>query len=177
MISVIFLGIVGYLGTILYKKALGEDLTAEEAGEAIVLNAYPGRIEIESLDGRVIEVTLLGRNQSYIQFLRDGDEQQFDYPMASLSPDSQTLVLSYPDVWINDQSTIIAEETTDSLEQIYVQNLKIEIGRIDENAELLRKRSGETQSKTDRRTIMRELQALRLQRAELTMKISERASF
>ena len=74
IMSIVFLGIAGYLGTILYQRVASSEGPAELAIKnqaSDVAYSYPARVEIKSADGRVIQVTLLGRSATHIQFTRE----------------------------------------------------------------------------------------------------------
>ena len=95
--SVIFLGIVGYLGSMLYERAVAGDGSLGTAEGEALSYSYPARVELKSADGRVMMVTLLGRSTTHIQFKRE-DGQELVYLMDTLDANAQDLVLQYQSV-------------------------------------------------------------------------------
>ena len=173
--SVIFLGLVGYLGSMLYERAIAGDYllgTAEaEAGE-VRSYSYPERVELKSADGRVMMVTLLGRSTTHIQFKRE-DGQEFVYLMDSLDANAQDLVLQYPNVGIKDAAEHMAKGSME-LGDLYVLELEKNVRQIDEEIEDLSRQYAGSASQTARRTIQRTVEGLRAEKVELQRKISER---
>ena len=70
--SVIFLGIVGYLGTILYERASAGSWGGSKPASVVETYNYPARVELESAEGRILAVTLRGRSEKHVQFTRAG---------------------------------------------------------------------------------------------------------
>ncbi len=79
LMSIIFIGISGYIGSILYQRMFidGVFIAPVQEQSTNALFAYPDRIEIERVDGRKIEVTLLGRNASHLQFYREDGKSSY----------------------------------------------------------------------------------------------------
>ncbi len=173
--SVIFLGIAGYLGSMLYERAiLGDGLlgpAAAEAGEALSYS-YPARVELKSADGRAMMVTLLGRSTTHIQFKRE-DGQEFVYQIDSLDANAQDLVLRYPNVGIKNAAAYMAKGSM-GVGDLHVQQLEQNVRQIDDEIDDLSQEYGGSVSKTERRTIQRAVEGLRAEKVELQREISDR---
>lgn len=172
--SIIFIGISGYIGSILYQRMFIDGVFTAPVQEQSTnaLFTYPDRIEIERVDGRKIEVTLLGRNASHLQFYRE-DGQEFVYAIESLSVESQELVRKYPSLGIKNAAKYMAEGKL-GLEDLHIQQLEQVIRNIDEK---LKRYSAEFEvsvSQVERRTIERKMEGLMQERIEMQRQISER---
>jgi hypothetical protein len=175
IMSVIFLGIAGYFGSMLYERAILGDGQLEpavaEAGEALSYS-YPARVELKSADGRAMMVTLLGRSTTHIQFKRE-DGQEFVYQIDSLDANAQDLVLQYPNVGIKDAAAHMAKGSME-VGDLHVQQLEQNIRQIDDEIEGLSREYEGSVSKTDRRTIQRTVEGLQAEKVELQREISDR---
>ena len=174
LMSIIFIGIAGYIGSILYQRMFidGVFTAPVEEKSTNALFAYPDSIEIERVDGRKIVVTLLGRNASHLQFNRE-DGQEFVYAIESLSGKSQELVRKYPSLGIKNAAKYMAQGML-GLEDLHIQQLEQVIRNIDEK---LKRYSAEFEvsvSQVERRTIERKMEGLMQERIEMQRQISER---
>lgn len=173
ILSMIFLGIVGYLGTILLYQRVA--LSEGQVGQGIkneasdVVYSYPAHVKIKSADGRVIQVTLLARSATHIQFTRE-DGEEFVYLIDSLDANAQALVRRYPNVGIKNAATYVAQGSM-SLDDVYVQELEKDIRQIDQKIENFSRELASSLSQTRRRTIQRMLEGLQAEKAELQRKI------
>jgi len=172
--SIIFLGIAGYLGSILYQNSIAEDSFLPVVGgqSTISIFTYPDRIEIQSADGREVMVTLLGRSAKHIQFARS-DGQEFVYAIASLGAKSKELVSKYPNLGIKNSHEYMAKGEM-SLGDLHIQQLQQVIRNIEEELVRYSAEHEVSMSKVERRTIERKMQDLMLERVEIQRQISER---
>ena len=169
--SVLFLGIIGYLGSILYERALlSEDDVVTEAVEGVY--AYPAAVVIENAEGRQMAVTLLGRSGTHIQFIRE-DGQEFVYPIDSLDSDAQALVQQYPNGGIKNAEVHMAKGALE-VGDLYVQELEKRIRGIDAEVAELTRKYGSSSGNTEKRTIRREVEKLQAEAVELQGKILAR---
>lgn len=172
--SVIFLGLAGYLGSSLYERAFSNEssvgpVSAEGAESDYT---YPASIEIKSADGRMMMVTLLGRSTTHIEFTR-ADGQEFAYPIKSLDADSQALVRRHTNFGIKNTALYMAQGSME-IGDLYVQELEKRVREIEEKMRALSQEYGGSSSKVERRTIRRSVEALQSEKAELQSKISVR---
>ena len=169
--SVIFLGIVGYLGSILYERALlSEDEVVTEVVEGVY--AYPASVVIKNAEGSEMMVTLLGRSGTHIQFSRE-DREEFVYPIDSLDSAAQALVRQYPNGGIKNAAVHMAKGSLE-VGDLYVQELEKRIREIDKEVADLSRKYGSSNGNTAKRTIRREVERLQAEKVELQGKISER---
>lgn len=133
IMSVLFLGIVGYLGTVLYQRTASTEHQPVPAIQATGLEtvySYPAYVEIKSVEGRMLEVTLLARNSTHIYFKRQ-DGTAFVYLIDSLAADTQALVEQYPNVGIQDTATHLTQGSM-TLGEVYLQQLERSIQKIED---------------------------------------------
>ena len=170
LLALIFLGAVGYMGVILYERVASSEFFSE--GLLGKTFSYPDTIKVENKDGSTIQITLIGRSLTHIQFSRE-DGRKFVYPIDSLSEKSQALVMKYPNNGIQDISSYLASGDME-LKDVYVQQLEEEIRKINEKIERLSRKAASTQSQVEKRTIEREIEDLREEIAEIEDEIAER---
>ena len=167
IISIIFLGIVGYLASMLYDRAFLSK--AQDDGHVY---SYPAAVKIKNAVGREMMVTLLGRSGTHIQFARP-DSQEFVYPISSLDLAAQTLISKYPNDGIKNV-VINMDQGSLELGDLYVQQLKERIQGIDKEVENLSRGYASSNGNTEKRTIGREVEKLQAERVELQGKIADR---
>ena len=175
VISIIFLGGVGYFGSILCERMLfSEDGTEQVEVEAVGHGyVYPENVVIKSADGREMMVTLLGRSASHIQFIREDDGQEFVYPINSLDLDAQALVSRYPNVGIQNGSEYL-EKGSLEVSDLYLQEMEKSLRKIDEKIQDLSRAFAGCSGNTERRTLRREMERLEVEKVKLQRKISGR---
>jgi len=174
IISIIFLGIVGYLGTMLYNQAfLSKDQDEQiEALSGSHVYSYPAAVNIKNAVGREMMVTLLGRSEMHIQFARQ-DGKKFVYPISSLDLAAQTLISKYPNDGIKN-AVAYMDQGSLKLGDLYVQELEKRIREIDKEVEDLSRRYASSNGNTEKRTIRREVEKLQAERVDLQSKIADR---
>jgi len=168
------LGIVGYLGTMLYdqvflSKDQDEQIEAQSGGH--VYN-YPAAVNIKNSVGREMMVTLLGRSGTHVQFARQ-DGEEFVYPISSLDLAAQTLISNYPNDGIKN-AVAYMDQGSLKLGDLYVQELEKRIREIDKKVEGLSRGYASSNGNTEKRTIRREVEKLQAERVDLQSKISDR---
>ena len=167
MISIIFLAIVGYFGSMLYDQAF---LSKAQAGGHAY--AYPSAVNIKNAVGREMSVTLLGRSGTHIQFTRP-DGQEFVYPINSLDLDAQALVGKYPNDGIKN-AVVSMDNGSLELGDLYAQQLEKKIWGIDKEVEDLSRGYAISNGNTEKRTMDREMEKLQAEKMKLQDKIPER---
>ena len=174
IISIIFLGIVGYLGTMLYNQAfLSKDQDEQiEALSGSHVYSYPAAVNIKNAVGREMMVTLLGRSEMHIQFARQ-DGKKFVYPISSLDLAAQTLISKYPNDGIKN-AVAYMDQGSLKLGDLYVQELEKRIREIDKEVEDLSRGYASSNGNTEKRTIRREVEKLQAERVDLQSKIADR---
>lgn len=186
LLSIVFLGIAGFVGMTLYEKwRAGEWLSGSDLGDSSsvisdvedmgdgVSYRYPMDVAIESIDGRELSIKLIARNETHIQFDRHTDKQRFVYPIADLVPASRKLVKNFPNQGLIDAAKHVGENGLE-FGDAYVEQLREAIRRIDEKVAALYLELGKTDSKTAKRTIGRKLEDLNAERVDLEGEILER---
>jgi hypothetical protein len=174
IISIIFLGIVGYLGSMLYdraflSKAQDELVEAQAVGHVY---AYPSAVNIKNAAGLEMMVTLLGRSGSHIQFARQ-DSQEFVYPISSLDLAAQTLIGMYPNSGIKNAAMYMDQGSLE-IGDLYVQELEKRIRGIDKEVEDLSRGYASSNGNTEKRTIRREVEKLQAEKVKLQGKVTGR---
>lgn len=167
ILSFVFLVICVFTGTHVFDNFINEGKVKEAKAASL---AYPDELIITNHQGDAIEITLLGRSESHIQFARNPDRQVFVYALSELSSPSRQEVLKYPAWGLEETSQQV---TGNSLAQMHVQNLQKEIARIDAKCERLRADYKRSNSTTERRTIMREFEALQRERGTYENRIAD----
>jgi alpha-galactosidase len=170
--SVFFLGIAGYMGTILYERASAESRGGSKPAAVVEMYNYPARVELESAEGRILAVTLQGRSEEHVQFTRE-DGEEFVYPIASLALEAQTLVRRYPNVRIKNAGIHLNHGSLE-LGGLYVQQLQEAIQEIDQKVNDLSREYASSVGQTAKRTIRRKVEGLQAEKIELNRKITER---
>ena len=168
------MGIVGYLGTMLYNQAfLSKDQDEQiEALSGSHVYSYPAAVNIKNAVGREMMVTLLGRSEMHIQFARQ-DGKKFVYPISSLDLAAQTLISKYPNDGIKN-AVAYMDQGSLKLGDLYVQELEKRIREIDKEVEDLSRRYASSNGNTEKRTIRREVEKLQAERVDLQSKIADR---
>jgi len=175
LFAVVLLCIAGYLGNTLYQKWQSGDWFngSEEDPISFKAKKYPVQMLIESQDGRQIEIRLIARNAEYIQFERELDGERFVYPIDQLVAATRRQVLAYPDTGIINAGKHVADGGLD-LDEAHIEQLREEISKVDKEIHSLSVKSTTSVSKTERRTIMRQIEDLNAQRLVLENKIAAR---
>ena len=168
------MGIVGYLGSMLYDQAFlskdQDELIEAPAGGHVY--GYPAAVNIKNTVGREMMVTLLARSETHIQFARP-DSEEFVYPISSLDLAAQALISKYPNDGIKN-AVAYMEQGSLKLGDLYVQQLEKRIREIDKKAEDLSRGYASSHGNTEKRTIRREVEKLQAERVELQGKIADR---
>ena len=168
------MGIVGYLGTMLYDQAfLSKDQDEQiESLSGSHLYSYPAAVKIKNAVGREMMVTLLGSSGTHVQFARQ-DGEEFVYPISSLDLAAQTLISKYPNDGIKN-AVAYMDQGSLKLGDLYVQELEKRIREIDKKVEGLSRGYASSNGNTEKRTIRREVEKLQAERVDLQSKISDR---
>jgi hypothetical protein len=169
--SVIFLGIVGYLGSVLYERAFATDGEVPLVEEVEVKYQYPVNMVLKNTDGSVIHAIVFGRSERHVQFTRDG--QEFVYPIDSLAEDVKVRLRKYPNVGIKNAAEHMAKGSLE-LGDLYVQELEKRVNQINDEIKDLSQRYAASVGNVEKRTIRREVEKLNAERVELQQKIAER---
>lgn len=143
---IVFLG-AGFLVYDTYRQ--GQEPFSEET-----VPQYPIAMTVESLDGRKVEVEILARTPSRIEFDRQTDGKFFSYPIEMLAPKTRKVVESLPVVASVTQS---AYKPDPKLENIYVKELNKRLKEISDEINELVARGSASVSKTERRTLKNEI--------------------
>ena len=167
ILSLIFLGVAGYGVVILYNKIEFDDLGILEKSYT-----YPDTIRVTNQAGKEIPITLQGRSSSYLEF-ETTNGQKFVYPIASLSEDSQTLIMKYPDQGISDSASYLSSGGM-KLDDVYLVQMEDEkrnlIAKIDE----LNLKASAAIGDSEQRTYERKIERLQKELADIEAKISKR---
>ena len=179
VLTLLFLGLGGYLGFILYLKWADSEVDASpEIVESVPKYVYPAELTVENAEGRQIEISLVARDETYIQFHRNGEPTLFTYPITDLSRDSKERVRAYPVVKLLVVSNEPPDEGNDntplSLEAMHINQLRQVIERIDGRVADLRRQVNSARSRTDRRTAERQIEALLREKQEHEAAIASR---
>ncbi|MEM8867303.1 MAG: hypothetical protein AAGC73_03455 [Verrucomicrobiota bacterium] len=177
ILSVIFFGVAVYLGSIIFDKLTEQSFLDKNGASpaAFPVYGYPAKLELSSKTGNALGVSLIGRSESKIQFIRVGDGEIFVYPIADLSRSSQEIVLNYPINGLQNASDYMTGGAV-TLGDVYVEQLRVRIKKIDQEIDVLTKRYEASQSTADKRRIENVISDLREERIECEAKINERLS-
>lgn len=176
--AVVFLAIAALVGAKLYERAQDMDWVESDPSEAELAEGavkrlrYPDDLELRNRDGRALEVTLIGRSQTHVQFRRAGDAQAFVYAIDQLDTASERLVRQYPETQIHNADKHLERGELD-LAALQVENLRREIARIDEKCATIKKKHAASQSQTERRTLVNEFEELQRERVALEEDLSK----
>ena len=192
LVTILFLGIASYVGLLLYESwgkgdwltqkvsETGDDKSATNTGpmalsveDEVASLSYPANVSIESLDGRKIDVILVARSASDIQFERSADGQYFTYPLNELVDESRAMLLAYAETGLIEgvsQST----DTSVTLSDHYSAQLEERITKIEKLIQSKRLQFDATPSKTEKRTLIRQMEKLVRERADLSQKLAVR---
>lgn len=166
ILFLIFLGLAGYAAKVSYDKF------SYDGGNVFEKNyAYPDKITVENKEGFKIQIILLGRNSSYLEFKKK-DGSKFVYAISSLNEESQALVMKYPESKISDMSSYLSSGNVE-LKDVYMTQTEEEIRRIEAEIKRLNDKANATQSTTELRTIERRIEALIREISELRSKMAD----
>ncbi|MGJ8641208.1 MAG: hypothetical protein ACSHYA_17595 [Opitutaceae bacterium] len=183
LVAIIFIGVAAYIGLTLYNSWVegdwaenGTEIPAEEIeAPSEIINQYPANLEVESVDGRKISITLTGRTATHIQFKRIADGEAFVYPIENLVSNSKQLIEQYPANGLDPTDVVASGENDDTnVGDVYVKELQVAIDRIDQKLKQLTIDFHATNSKTKRRTIENKADELKFERNALIGKIRNR---
>lgn len=167
ILSLVFLGIAGYGAKTIYDNFEFSEFSFLEG-----TYSYPDKITIENQNGSEIQITLLGRNLTYIEFTQKNG-RKFVYPIRSLSEKSKALVMKYPNNGIEDASAYLSSGDME-MNDVYIIQLESEIRGIRAEIGRLNNKAGASRSQIDSRTIERKIDELHEEIAELENKIASR---
>ena len=175
--AAVFLAIAAIIGNKLYERAretdwLESDSSEEEVVASTVVLSYPDGVQLANREGRVLDVTLLGRSSSHVQFRRVGGGEPFVYSIDMLDSASQRLVRQYPESGIQNASDHLSRGEM-SLVDNHVENLRNEIRKIDSRCDIIGKKYAASSSKTERRTLRNEYEELQKERVAFEEDIAE----
>lgn len=188
--ALLFLALAFYVGTELYERAKDKDWLSAPSrkGDAASFKklpsksnaprspsvqdwkapSYPAKLELANADGKQLRVTLLGRDSTHIYFLRNGDEEEFRYPIQNLNEFSREKVMLYPESGMNKE-----QKESRKLHALYVKNLEERIAQIDVRLSAIEKEYKQSNSQTLRRTLMRQYEELKQERLAFELEIGE----
>jgi hypothetical protein len=169
--SVVFLGIVGYLSTILYERAVAGDEAIDVALEPHAIYEYPVSMLLANAEGVEIEATVIGRSATHVQFILGGEE--FVYPLDSLAKPVALELVKYPVVGIQ-HAEVHLEAGALEVGDLYVLEMQKRVDQIDQEIKVLQRQYAVSVGRVAKRTIQREVEALRAEQGVLQQKISER---
>lgn len=167
ILSFIFLGLAGYGAKIAYDRFVYNEGNFFEK-----TYTYPDTITVKNEEGSKIRITLLGRSRKYVKFEKKSG-REFVYPISSLSEQSQAVIMKYPESGVGDVSFYLSSGDME-LKDVYITQLEEEIRKIEDKKNRLKAKASGTQSRTELRTIEREIEALDEEIAELRDAIASR---
>jgi len=136
---VLCLGAALIYGAFYFQERIKEFFSAEEAAVFApveprqVILGFPDEVTLTNTDGVTIDVLLLARNESFVQFERRSDNKYFKYAISYLNTESQAIVRNYEDTGlfkerdVNLAGTLSKEEgyLIEKIEKIDVEVLKL----------------------------------------------------
>lgn len=167
IVSLIFLGIAGFA-----VKYIIDDYEYNNGRIQEKTYLYPDTIVIENKEGAKIEITLLARNSTHLEFKQQNGRKSI-YPIRSLSQKSQTEVMKYPDTGIQDASAYLSGGGIE-MNDVYIIQMEGEIRKIREEIQRLNVKAKSTTSQTELRTLERKIETLNEDIADLENKIASR---
>ncbi|GEM_PF-3505957 len=169
VLSLFFFGIISYVGYIMYTRhiSLADDqpLVIDSSGY------YPVIMTVESLDGRSMDVELLGRNRTHIQFNRITDGKFFDYLISSLESKVRAKVEAMP---LSSNEDFRFNQPDHELEGMYIKELRAELEKVRAKMMDVSKKASISVSQIERRTLQREFEKLQSEDLKLQKLILER---
>ncbi|MDQ8195801.1 hypothetical protein QEH59_15315 [Coraliomargarita sp. SDUM461004] len=183
LFTIIFLGLTVFLGYELYLR-IDRGEPAESGGKLIVSAKqqglleqqgleYPDEIEIVRKDGSRLDVLLVARDATHIQFKRLSDQLAFIFKIEDLDRTSRATVLSYPNSGLL-QPVELEEVGKVSTEDLYLTELGVAIARINSRIDELDTQYQRSESQVKQRTLRNRINVLIAERTELESKVAER---
>ena len=187
--AVVFLAVAFFVGTELHERAKDQDWLSSRkeqnsethkplpsknrAPKSPSINdweapSYPARMELSNKEGQLLRVTLLGRDKTHIFFLRHGDNKEFRYAISHLDDASRKKVTYYPE----SPARTVKDENR-KLHALHRQSLEEQVERISQRSLDIQKEYRSSHSKTERRTLMREYEALQRERLAFELEIDQ----
>ena len=167
IVSLIFFAVVGYSAKLFFNN-----FEYRNGGFEAKLHSYPDEVIIENQKGTEIQVILLGRNSTHLEF-NQKDGRKFIYPISSLSNQSQVLVMQYPENGIEDASEYLSTGNI-GISDVYIMQLETEMREIRTEIGRLENKATAATSQTESRTLEREINKLREDIVELEDRIAKR---
>ncbi|MDG1301199.1 MAG: hypothetical protein P8R37_06380 [Opitutae bacterium] len=168
VLSIIFLGIVGYLGSMLYDRAFLS--RAQDDGHVY---SYPATVNIKDAADREMLVTLLARSGTHIQFARQ-DSQEFVYPISSLDLATQALIRMYPNDGIKNALEVSEVAPQISIKDLHISGMNERLADLHEELRLLRGyRLPAAETNSQRRTVSNDIEAIKLKIRKVELKLAE----
>ena len=104
---------------------------------------YPARMKLQNAEGESLQVVLLSRTKSKIQFLRESDRSEHIYSIHKLDPLSRKRVEAYPVTGIKLRESSVAVSAL-SRDEIYIEQLREEIRKLKNDLDLLKLKENES---------------------------------
>lgn len=197
IMSVIFLGVAGYLGAILYQRAMDAQLldaarsavaarTAASADTAAPADAaisgevspvaelfggvdvyeYPALVELAGVGGQIMEVVLLRRSATHVQFMGESSNERFVSPLESLGGASRKLVKLY-------RATGIKHGQEGMLEDLHLRAVLFKGASLKGKLRLLQLELAAVESNSQKQTVENKIEALVLEMRQLDLKLQK----
>ncbi len=106
--------------------------TAQPTGGRLPVNRT-----IHDINGRELEVRIIGRANTFVRMTRIEDNYKFDFPVAQLSQEDRKFILQFPESILSPLNSASAEPDKVSGEAPYIKSRKEEIDRIIEDIQEL----------------------------------------
>ncbi|MEO0509462.1 MAG: hypothetical protein AAF065_06360 [Verrucomicrobiota bacterium] len=168
ILSIIFLSAATFLGLHLYKK--GKDVEWIDVEESAPTYLFPARMELESADGRRVDVIVVARNDKYVQFVRNYDREKFVYSLNQLTGSSRKEVMRYPNTGLKDAGQHVADGSLTKREA-QIEETKEALSAINRRVEDLSRVFEQSENPTNRSEIMRQIETLERQLQEQQYKL------
>ena len=179
LIALIFFGSAATLVYFLYLRIVDSDLvseakqTDEEATPVEEVFIFPDDVEIVRKDGSRMDVRLIGRNATHIQFERLSDQMGFTFEIRDLDTPTQRRIRKYPEEgFVEPEKPEIKEPET--AESLHVAQLREEIAKIDAELRDLEVKFTSASSNAKKRTFANETQKLKATRLKLSAEVAKR---
>lgn len=195
IMSVIFLGVAGYLGAILYQRAMdaqlldaarsavaartaasadaaapadaviiGEVSTVDELFGGLDVYEYPALVELEGIDGQIMEVVLLRRSATHVQFMGESSNERFVSPLESLGEASRKLVNLY-------RVTGVKHGQEGVLEDLHLRGMLFKGASLKGKLRLLQLELAAVESNSQKQIVQNKIEALVLEMRQLDLEL------
>lgn len=155
-----------------YFKDYFDDPEIVEVDPPIVeqVYRYPDMVTLKNRNGAEVEVILIGRSETAVQFKRQSDSKSFIYKLSELDDATRALLEKYPETEVT-----LSEASANkplSLDEVQVEALKDSIRKLNANLAYMDRELRKDIDGIEKRSIQLDMEEIMAERSVLEAKLS-----